>query len=198
MKKRLLMIFLFLIIMYSVGGVIYILIQRENKSAIKHISSINNYPYVLKSNATEALKNEFKILKDNLESDNIDDKAYALSITKLFIIDLYTINNKINKYDIETQYIYPDAIENYKLNVTNTLYKYVENNEKGKRIQKLPEVSNVIIESEEDIKFDINKENYEGYKIKLKIEYKEDLDYDDISEIIVIKKDNIYYIAEKK
>ena len=198
MKKKLLLGFLFLMIVYSVGGVIYILIQRENKSIIKNISSINDYPYVLKSNATEVLKKEFKILKENLESDSVNDKEYAISIAKLFIIDLYTINNKINKYDIETQYIYPDVIENYKLNVTNTLYKYVENKEKGKRTQKLPEVSNVFIESEEEIEFDIEKESYKGYKFKVKTEYKENLDYDSESEITVIKKANIYYIAEKK
>ena len=54
------------------------------------------------------MKTEFDVLKANLESDTIDEEAYALSIAKLFIIDLYTMNNKINKYDIGgIEYVYP-------------------------------------------------------------------------------------------
>ena len=198
MKKKLIIVLLILVIIYSVGGIAYYYMSKTTKPVIKNISSIKHYPYNLKSNATKLMKDEFKILKDNLESDNIDEESYAASIAKLFIIDLYTINNKINKYDIETQYIYPDAIDNYKLNVTNTLYKYVESNEKGKRTQKLPEVTKVTIENQEAIEFEINKAKYNGYKINVVINYIEDLDYDNTSEITVIKKDNIYYIAEKK
>ncbi|MDD4376217.1 MAG: hypothetical protein PHR25_05485 [Clostridia bacterium] len=198
MKKKFMIVLLLLVLLYSAGGVTYFYLNKTSKPVIKNISSIKNYPYKLKSNATSVMKNEFNILKDNLESKNINEESYASSIAKLFIIDLYTITNKINKYDIETEYIYPDAIDNYKLNVTNTLYKYVESNEKGKRTQKLPEVTKVTIEKQEPIEFEINKEKFNGYKINVVINYIEDLGYDSTSEIIVIKKCNIYYIAEKK
>ncbi|MDD4706430.1 MAG: hypothetical protein PHS24_04395 [Bacilli bacterium] len=198
MKKKLMIALLLLVLLYSAGGITYFYLNKSSKPVIKNISAIKNYPYTLKSNATPLMKNEFKILKDNLESNNIDEESYASSIAKLFIIDLYTITNKINKYDIETQYIYPDAIDNYKLNVTNTLYKFVESNEKGNRTQKLPEVSQVIIEKQEPIEYEINNEKFIGYKINVSINYVEALDYDSTSEITVIKKDNIYYIAEKK
>ena len=198
MKKKFMIVLLLLVLLYSAGGVTYFYLNKTNKPTIRNISSIKNYPYKLKSNATSVMKNEFKILKDNLESKKINEESYASSIAKLFIIDLYTITNKFNKYDIETEYIYPDAIDNYKLNVINTLYKYVESNEKDKRTQKLPEVTKVTIESQEPIEFKINKEKFNGYKINVVINYIEDLGYDSTSEIIVIKKGNIYYIAEKK
>ena len=36
------------------------------------------------------------------------------------------MNNKINKYDIGgIEYVYPSGVDNYKLKLTDTLYKYL-------------------------------------------------------------------------
>src|SRR5574344_2156115 len=120
MKKKIILVVLILIFLYSVGGVFYNVYYKENNNKINitKVDSIKNYTYTLKSNSTELQKSEFKVLKNNLESKDIDYQEYAKSISKLFIIDLYTITNKINKYDVGgISYIYPDSILNYKENV---------------------------------------------------------------------------------
>ena len=141
MKKSLLITILILVLIYGVGGIIYFYLKDDKEEVVEKISEIKNYPYTLKSNATEYIKNEFAILKVNLESNEINEEEFASSIAKLFIADLYTISNKINKYDIGgLDYVFPSAVDNYKLKVKETLYKYVEDNDKGKRTQKLPQM----------------------------------------------------------
>ena len=45
----------------------------------------------------------------------------------MFLIDLYNLDNKKNMYDVGgVIFVFPDARENYKLNVSNTLYKYMK------------------------------------------------------------------------
>lgn len=200
MKKKIILVVLILILLYSVGGVFYNVYYKENNNKINitKVDSIKNYTYTLKSNSTELQKSEFKVLKNNLESKDIDYQEYAKSISKLFIIDLYTITNKINKYDVGgISYIYPDSILNYKENVEDTIYKYVEDNTSKDRMQELPEVNSINVESISDIKYKIDSTEYGAYKLKLKWTYVKDLGYDTESDIIVIKKDKYLYIAEK-
>lgn len=199
MKKKLFVLFATLVLFYSMGGIIYYSFSRPAEKPVDKISKIKEYPYILKSNATKLMQEEFKLLKENLESDNVNKDDYALSIAKLFIIDLYTINNKINKYDIGgLEYIYYDSLENYKLNVKNTLYKYVEDNQNGNRTQKLPEISSITIVSHEESTFDISKESYPSIVVKLTFAYLEELDYDKEAEITLIYKKGLYYVVEKK
>ena len=199
MKRGLLIFALVVAFIYSVGGIYFYFFGTEKIEPVKNISLIEEYGYNLKSNATELMKTEFDVLKANLESDTIDEEAYALSIAKLFIIDLYTMNNKINKYDIGgIEYAYPSGVDNYKLKLTDTLYKYLEENSTGKREQELPEVVSINIENIEEIEYELEKIKYPGYKVTLKWGYLKDLEYDTTGKVIVIKKDNKYYITEKK
>ena len=198
MKRGLLIFALVVAFIYSVGGIYFYFFGTEKIEPVKNISLIEEYGYNLKSNATELMKTEFDVLKANLESDTIDEEAYALSIAKLFIIDLYTMNNKINKYDIGgIEYVYPSGVDNYKLKLTDTLYKYLEENSTGKREQELPEVVSINIENIEEIEYELEKIKYPGYKVTLKWDYLKDLEYDTTGKVIVIKKDNKYYIGKK-
>ena len=118
----------------------------------------------------------------------------------MFIIDLYTIKNKINKYDVGgIDFIYKSAKENYITNVTDTLYKYVEDDTKGEREQQLPAVKSIEIESFKKGKFKVNseKKEYESYNVKLNWTYSIDLGYDKTGEVIIINKDNKLYVVEK-
>ena len=115
-----------------------------------------------------------------------------------FVIDLYTINNKINKYDTGgASFVYPDGRDNYKLNVQDTIYKYVEDNTNGKRTQNLPEVSSVIVKDSKKDTYKIGDNSFEAYKINLEWSYVQDLGYDKTGEIILIKKDRNIYVVEK-
>ena len=143
-------------------------------------------------------KDEFKKLKKNLESSNINYTEYAESISKMFVMDLYSLEAKKNMYDVGgVQFVYPDIRDNYKLNVTNTLYKYMKDNSDGKREQDLPMVKSVSIKNEDETKYKIGEEEFDGYKINLDIEYVKDLEYDKSAEIILVKKDKYLYIVEK-
>ena len=199
MKKKFLIITLILAFIYSIGGIYYYFFHDDEPKKIKNISEIKDYNYQLKSSATTLLKKEFNILKEILNTETINEENYASSIAKLFIIDLYTLSNKINKYEVGgSDYIFPSAVDNYKLNVTNTIYKYLENNSDGKRNQELPEVKSIDIENIELIEVKIEDSVYSGYKINLKWDYIIDLEYDNFGEIILIKDNNKYYVTEKK
>lgn len=195
--KKFILIILFMILIYSVGGIYYIeyVYKDNNESVVKNLVEIEGYPYSLKSNASKLYKDEFNILKDNLEN-NYNEEEYIKSISKLYIIDLYSLKNKLNKYDINVDFIYPDIVSNYRLNIENTLYKYLENNSDGNRNQELPVVSNVIIDEILDEKYLLNKENVPCKKVKVTIEYENDLGYDKSGTITLVKQDKYYYIVE--
>ena len=195
--KKFILIILFMILIYSVGGIYYIeyVYKDNNEPVVKNLSEIEGYPYSLKSNASKLYKDEFNILKDNLEN-NYNEEEYIKSISKLYIIDLYSLKNKLNKYDINVDFIYPDIVSNYRLNIENTLYKYLENNSDGNRNQELPVVSNVIIDEILDEKYSLNKENVPCKKVKVTIDYENDLGYDKSGTITLVKQDKYYYIVE--
>lgn len=199
MKKKILLFIFIIILVYAIGGIIFWFLNKKPEVVrISNLDSISGYNYNLKSNDKELYKSEFKILKKNLESNEINKEEYAKSISKMFIIDLYTLNNKINKYEIGgEQFVYPDAVENFKLNVQNTIYKYLEDNSNNFRKQELPEVSNVTINNIENIDYTIKDQTFKGYKVKLSWEYVKDLGYDKEGELILVTIDKNIYIVEK-
>lgn len=195
--KKFILIILVMVLIYSVGGIYYIkfVYKDNNDPVVKKLAEIGGYPYTLKSNTSTLYKDEFNILKDNLEN-NYNEDDYIKSISKLYIIDLYSLNNKLNKYDINVDFIYPDIVSNYRLNIENTLYKYLEDNSDGNRNQELPVVSNVVIDEILDEKYSLNKENVPCKKVKVTIEYENDLGYDKSGTITLVKQDKYYYIVE--
>lgn len=195
--KKVILAILIMVLIYSAGGIYYIkyVYKDNNEPVVKNLDEIEGYPYSLKSNASSLYKVEFNILKDNLE-DNYSEEEYINSICKLYIIDLYSLNNKLNKYDVNTEFIYPDIISNYKLNIENTLYKYLEDNSDGDRNQELPTVSSVTIDEVNDDVYSLNKEEVPCKKVKVIISYDKDLGYDNSGLITLVKVDKYYYIVE--
>ena len=202
-NKKFWLIICSIVLLYFIGGVVYINLDRDssnvknNKNVDKGIS-IKGFDYILYEDDIDIYKDEFKKLKKNLESSNINYTEYAESISKMFVMDLYSLDAKKNMYDVGgVQFVYPDIRDNYKLNVTNTLYKYMKDNSDGKREQDLPMVKSVSIKNEDETKYKIGEEEFNGYKINLDIEYVKDLEYDKSAEIILVKKDKYLYIVEK-
>lgn len=198
MKKKILLFVLIVVLVYAIGGFIYIKLNKKpDVIQVSDLDKINGYNYTLKSNDTQLQTDEFNVLKANLESESINYEEYAKSVAKLFIIDLYTLNSKINKYDVGgAQYVYPDAVSNYKLNVQNTIYKYMEDNTNKNRNQILPEVSTIDITKFEETTYKIEEKEYPGYKAELSWTYVEDLGYDTNAEVLLIKQDKTYYVVE--
>ena len=204
MKKKILVILLVLVFLYCIGGVIYSVVIRqidsvEKKEENSSIININNYDYSIDGDKVTSLyKKEFNSLKSNLESEEIDLNNYVTSIAKLYIIDLYSLNIKSNKYDVTaSQYVYLEAIDNFKLKVSETLYKYIEDNSDGKRKQDLPEVSEVIINSIEESSYVIGSNEYQSFVVDIEWLYLKELGYDTHSIITLINDNNIISVVEE-
>ncbi len=195
------MLFILIVLLVCLGCIfVYAKFIRDNNDefVVTSVEKIVDYGYDLKSNATQLYINEFNILKNNLKQEAINDEEYAKSVAKLFIIDLYTISNKVNKYDVGgTQFVLPSSEDNYKLNVEDTLYKYVEDNSSNNRKQDLPTVSNIEITDYKNGKYKIGEEEIDDVEISLKWEYEIDMGYEKEGTIILIKQDKKYYIVEK-
>lgn len=203
MKKRNKIILFIVIVLLVVGASIFCYLKfvkkDDNVNKVTNIEEIDKFGYTLKSNATETYKKEYEILKTNLKSTDINEEEYVKSVAKLFIVDLYTISNKINKYDVGgTEFVYPDSLENYKVNVEDTLYKYVEDNSNNSRTQSLPEVSEVQITDFKKVKYKVSNTELDAYEVALKWSYVVDMGYESEGSVIILEKDNKYYVVEKK
>lgn len=197
LKKKVLLIIiiiLFAIICFFVGKRIYIKLNTFN---VKVVDEIKGYSYSLDDRDTDLYKSYFNELKSVLSQGEIDYEQYALIISKMFIIDLYTLENKVNKYDIPSlEFVYPSARDNFKLKVQDTLYKYIEDNTNKKRSQILPTVKSIENKDIESGKFKIGDNSYDAYIVKLSWDYETDLGYDNNGTVTVVKDDKTLYVAE--
>ena len=197
--KRILIIILIVVLLAIISFVIYkiLLNNKTEEEVVNVVDSISEYGYNLDDRDTELMKSTYEELKNILNSDEIDYELYASALAKLFVIDLFTMDNKINKYDVgSTEYVYPDALENFKLNVEDTLYKHMENNSSGKRKQDLPEVSNIEVLSTETGEYTIEENSFDSYIVNLSWQYVSDLGYDNNALITLINLDNKLYVVE--
>lgn len=184
------LIILFVLVLISLN------FQTENKEPLyKVLDEINNYKYTLKDRDTNIMKDVFNNLKDTLSESEIDYELYAEYLSELFIIDLFTLNNKDNKYDVGgKEYILPEVLDNYILNVEDTLYKYIVDINSEDR-DELPIVSGITKNKIEDTKYTYNDIEYNGYIVSLSWEYEKDLEYPTEGLVTLIKKDDKLYIV---
>ena len=152
-KKTKVFLILFLIIVVLVVG-LFVFKKTTKKESVKEakvVSKIDGYGYSLKDNKSAAYKELFKKLKTELSKDEVNEKNYAKIITKMFIIDFYSLAERKAKTDIGgVDFVNEDVLDNFILNAEDTYYKYVESNIYGQRKQELPEVDEVTIESVEN------------------------------------------------
>ena len=196
-KYKLQLRVLILLIILIISLICFITFKKETKNNVKVVDSIDNYGYTLDQRDSKLMKDTYKKLKEILNEKEIDYDKYAEELAKLFVIDLFTINNKINKYDVGSlEYVYPDNVENFKTNVEDTIYKIVEDNTKGKRKQELPIVSSVNIEEETNGEYELFDVQNKSYIVKLKWTYEKDMGYDSNAIITLIEKDNKLDVVE--
>ena len=176
------------------------LTNKEPEKEILVVAKIEDYDYKLKNNQTKIYKKYFSDLEEELKDNKINEENYAKLIAKLFLIDFYTLSNKMTNQDIGgVQFIYSNKQDNFKLKATETIYKYVQTNIYGNRSQKLPTVKDVEIVSLDTIKFSyLEQEDNNAYQIKSKISYKEDMNYPKDITLTIIHEDNKLVIAEVK
>lgn len=204
MKRKILIVILGLIFLYCIGGVIYsVLIKNSDTNESDEKSSIlkiDGYDYKIDENVVSSIyKDEFNILKTNLENEDVNIDEYVKSVAKLYIIDLYSMQSKINKYDITaSQYVSKSARDNFELKVSETLYKYILDNSNGNRNQELPLVTEIFIDSVETGTYIVGDISYDSYVVDIKWIYEKDLGYDAESLVTLINEDGLISVVEQK
>ncbi len=173
-KKLFVIIIVFACLLIGLG----IYFSISNKNTVKEhkvVSKIPSYGYTLKSNKSSQYKKLFQELKETLTADKVDEKKYAKTITKMFIVDFYSLKDHVAKTDVGgVDFVHSDALDNFIVNAEDTLYKYVESNIYGQRKQELPEVSEVNIKSVEKTQYTYNDNIDENaYEVQASWTYKD-------------------------
>ncbi len=170
--------------------------QEVTENAIEVVETIDNYEYRLEERDREIYKKYFLELKKVLETEPIDQEAYAKYVALLFVIDLYTLDNKISKYDIGSlEFVYHEDQEKFKNKLMDSLYKLVEDNTNRNRKQSLPIVKDATIQSIQETTYNKGSIPLPGYLIKVHISYEQDLGYDENVEITTVYEKNKMYVV---
>ena len=171
----------------------------KDSNPTKKLVSLDLYGYTLSKNDTDVYKTNFKELQGVLNETPVNFQEYAKSLSKLFIIDLFTLDNKLASTDIGgLEFIHKDLKENFKDNMGATLYKNIENNLNGNRTQKLPIVSKITSCEVSDTKYTYLDNEYDAYLINISWEYEEDMGYQNSAKITLIKDDEMLYIVKSE
>lgn len=162
----------------------------ENKEQIKVnvLDSISEYGYTLDDRDSNLFKEEFNKLKEIIDGNEINEEEYSEAVAKLFIIDLYSIKTKVNKYDVGgKEFYYTDKVTMYENKVKDTLYDLVEDDSYGNRTQQLPVVSKIETKNITVSKYKLDENEVDSYVIELVWEYERDLDYDNKGFVTIVK-----------
>ncbi len=192
-KKSALMIII-LTILISIGLYFLLFSKSTGGLLVRSKDKTVKFDYTLDKDNTNLMKENFKELKDILANDNINYEDYAKTLAKLFIIDLYTIDNKKSMYDVGSlEYVYDK--ENFKTRCQNTLYRGL-NDKSTRKNNEYPIVESINIDSFENGEFTYNDNKYESYEITLSWDYKKDLGYDKKGKVTIIKiEDKLYVVS---
>lgn len=211
--KKILITLIVIVVLAIIGILLYSYFSGDDGQEVKTIKSIPEYGYELKENETQLYKDEFENLDDILSKKEVDYEAYAKQIAKLFIIDFYTLDNKLSKNDIGgTDFIKESMRDNFIEEARSTFYRYLEV-KSDTRTQDLPEVSEITEVEIEDTTFVIKDTTtttttsrrktttqsgttVDAYKVTISWEYKEDFGYETEANMIIVKEDNKLYIVE--
>lgn len=179
LKKKPKRILIGILVVVAVAAIAYVAINtfggKEVKEA-KVLKTIKKYGYTLKDNKTKRYQEMFAELDKILKKDPVDEEEYAKQITKMFIYDFYSQEDKSAKTDVGgTDFIYQANLENFLENAEDTYYKYVESNIYGDRKQDLPVVDEITIDSVEQTEFAYGETADENaYEVKVSWTYTDD------------------------
>lgn len=197
MKLRSKILIVLILIILAFGA--YFIYENiiNNKEEVKVVKTIKGYGYTLDSGKPNLYVKKFKELSDILKKEDVDYDEYAKKVSELFIIDFYTLDNKLSKNDIGGVEFIEDSIkDNFIEKARSTFYKYLVIKES--RTEKLPEVSSIDSVELQKYTFTYTDKTTDenAYKVSIKWSYKEDLDYEDSKDIILVKRDKKLCIIE--
>lgn len=188
----------FMMLLLVISMVVYVvLILLPNKKTNMSPDDTIKFGYTSYKRDTKLYKDTFDSLGKVLDKEPIDYEEYAKYLSELFIIDFYTLDNKNDKNDIGgIQFIYDDLKDNFMLNASDTVYKYIKNITSSKNRQ-LPVVSKINVSDISENTYKIENTEYSSYIVTLDWSYEKDYGYETSTKITLIKKDNKLFIVEK-
>ncbi len=188
-KKIIRIIMLVVIALIAIYAIFVAIPSKKNKD--EGIENINN-KYILYKRDSSLYKENFKKLRTILETSPVDNKEYAETIVKLFVIDFYTLDNKNDNTDIGgLQYVHSNLKDNLVLNASSTMYKYI------KTTKELPKVKSITSVDTRETTYKINDKDYSAYAITINWEYDKDLGYEKQGTFIVVNDNGNLSIVEK-
>lgn len=194
-NKRISVIVIIVIVLVVSVALYFLLSKGTSTKKTNVVEEISGYSYTLDDRDTIYMRTTFRELKSVLKDKNLNFEKYAEYLAKLYIIDLYTINNKSSKYDVGGfEYVHPDGVDNFKLQVGDTMYKYIGSDDLPKK--DLPEVTNVEITDIKEATYTYNDKEYPAYTMNASWTYKKDLGYDTKASMTLMKDDKMLYVVE--
>ncbi len=188
-KKIIRIIMLVVIALIAIYAIFVAIPSKKNKD--EGIENINN-KYILYKRDSSLYKENFEKLRTILETSPVDNKEYAETIVKLFVIDFYTLDNKNDNTDIGgLQYVHSNLKDNLVLNASSTMYKYI------KTTKELPKVKSITSVDTRETTYKINDKDYSAYAITINWEYDKDLGYEKQGTFIVVNDNENLSIVEK-
>lgn len=164
---------------------------KKSVNKVKEISSIKEYGYSLRENATDYYKELFKKLDKVLKKKEVNKDEYATLVSQMFLADFFNLDNKSSKNDVGgRQFVYTEYQDDFEKYAKDTMYKSVKNNVYGNRKQKLPIVSKVTVtkKDSESFKYGENTDT-NAYVFEFNIEYKSDMGYQEDGKLVLIHND---------
>lgn len=173
----------------------FLLNKPKEEKTITNVATITNkiegFDYTLEDRDSSLFEENFQELKKNLEGQEIDEEAYIQSIAKLFIIDLYTLKNKVSKYDIGgLEYLYEGAKNSFRSKALDTIYKTVEDDSYKTRTQELPVVKSIETTESKKGKYQMEGQTKESYEVNVTWTYEKDLGYDLKGTLTMVRDEN--------
>ena len=188
-KKIIRIIMLVVIVLIAIYAIFVAIPSKKNKD--EGIENINN-KYILYKRDSSLYKENFEKLRTILETSPVDNKEYAETIVKLFVIDFYTLDNKNDNTDIGgLQYVHSNLKDNLVLNASSTMYKYI------RTTKELPKVKSITSVDSRETTYKINDKDYSAYAITINWEYDKDLGYEKQGTFIVVNDNGNLSIVEK-
>lgn len=188
-KKIIRIIMLVVVALIAIYAIFVAIPSKKNKD--EGIENINN-KYILYKRDSNLYKENFEKLRTILETSPVDNKEYAETIVKLFVIDFYTLDNKNENTDIGgLQYVHSNLKDNLVLNASSTMYKYI------KTTKELPRVKSITSVDTKETTYKISDKDYSAYAITINWEYDKDLGYEKQGTFIVVNDNGDLSIVEK-
>ena len=198
-KVKVILIIAIILIVAGLGFLAYESLQPKNVRTATVENEIEEYGYTLKSTRNDRYKEMFQELKDILSEDPVDEEAYLEQVSKMFIMDFYTLDDKLANTDVGgIDFLHTNAKTNFLEKSEDTVYKYLESDIYDNREQTLPEVTDVTVETIENIEYTIGTDftDDNAYQVEVSIKYKEDMDYPTKATLIFVHEDNKLSLVE--